>query len=671
MSFKPQEIQDSIGVLGDGMNGNLPPILLPKTQMSYALNVTVRGLYAKPRPPVQILELSSAAKTLIASAFALGPWQGACYYNPDVGDETLIAAIGGRLFQFHPLNTPVTVDEITILGDPNPAGQEQAWLWQSEKWVIWTDGVSTTIFFDGTSSRRSNYGIPVNHNTLTGGAAAVIVPPIGSIFPAPVDLVSVADIIVGNILTFANIGTFLVQDLPGGNTVTLQNINAQAGKSVAVGTVVTWVRTGLELPPGRMGVYGMGRNAMSLVDGKSYIISDIVGASSGSQPYNYRDSVLKIVENNYLAGGGFFSVPGSIGDIRAMIYAAILDTSLGQGPLMVFTHSNVFSCQTPVDRLTWQDVTNPLQTQALIGNGALGQNSTITANSDIIFRSIEGIRSETLARREFQTWGNVPISSEVSIVLLRDSTDLLRFGSALNWDNRLLMTASPVLLEGVGIYFRSFVVINYDPISSLRGKSESVYDGVWTGLNTLQLVTGEFRERPRAFSFTWNVNTSNLELYELLKNEDTSKDNGTSDIVMEIRSASLFNYPDTDPKHRELKQLMDGEIYVDSIRPGTTASFQAYYKPDQWPCFVPWFEWETCASTSGNPDVKPQFRPRMGLGEPSPIPCDETTNRPLRNAYSFQFRLIFTNCKFLGARFKAVTIPQDSFAPQTCLPQCP
>jgi len=675
------QLIDSLGPVIGGMNSGIAPLLLPRTQLAFANNVTVRGTYAKPRPPFQIRELSAAGKTLVASALAIGPFQGAGFYNPDVGDETLIASIAGRLFQFHVTLTPVTVDEITIHGNPSSSTAEQVWMWQSEKWMIITDGTTQNpVFFDGTSSRRSNYATPVNHTTTI--TTAFVVPAVGSVI-AGVVVGSTVGMVENLQITITNIGTFLVQAVTSGTTVDLINLTAQPNKTVAATSgapptpLISWITLGDELPPGRMGAYGMGRNAMCLVDGKQFVFGDQTGGSSGTISLNYRDAVLHITENNYLAGGGLFSVPGSIGDIRAMIFSANLDASLGQGPLQIFTHSHVFSCQVPVDRLTWQDVTNPILSESLISNGALGQWSTVIANSDILFRAIDGIRSLILARREFGTWGNVPESREIDSILARDSTDLLRFGSAITWDNRLLMTALPTPSDQ-GFYHKALIALNFDPLSSLRGKEPSVYDGPWTGLQVLQMITGEFQERPRAFAFTLNTLASpaELEIYEFLKSEIPAKDNGTIDIQCEMHSACLFNYPDNDPRSMELKRLVGGEIYVDQIAPGTTANFQVYYKPDQYPCFLSWHQWSECAGTAAETESdvllrKPQFRPEMGLGEPNPRACDPITNRPFREGFNFQIRIIWSNCRFLGARFKVVTAANPYYSPMVCKQICP
>ena len=672
IQFQPVELIDQLGTLGDGMNAGVAPLLLKRNQMALAVNLTVRGTYAKTRPPFQIKTLTPNGTALIASALAGGPFQGACFYNPDSGSESLIVAIGGRLFQIFVTISPATVNEITPPLDPNPPTITQAWLWQAEEWVIWNDGVSNPVFFDGTSSVRSNYSNPIDFGATT--TADFIAPAVGGVVSGVV-LNSTGGLYIGALLTFKDIGQFKIQQIPAPNTVDLININATPGVTVPydpgfpVKTVATWQQLGTQLPPGRMGVYGLGRNWICLPDGRSFIASDLVGGSSGTQDESYRNAVLEITENIYLAGGGAFFVPGSIGDITAIRFSETLDSSLGQGPLQVFTHSHIFSCQAPIDRLTWQDVTNPILTQSLISNGALGQNSTINANSDIFFRSPVGLASLILARREFNTWGNVPISREVDSILSGDNQALLQYGSAIIWDNRFLLTCKPSQ-SSKGVYSKALVVVNFDPISSLRGKEASIYDGVWTGLNVLQMVTGEFENVPRAFSFCLNLTTNAIELYELLKSETPAKDNGTRDIVMEFQSASIFNFPDGSAQSRELKSLADGELYVDMIPPGVTANFQAFYRPDQWPCWIPWRSWSECAGTTVS-NMKPQFRPRMGLGEPSASVCDPATNRSMRLGYTFQFRLIYSNCRFLGAKFRATTVPQTMWAPVICTPICP
>lgn len=658
-AFEPKELVDYLFDFSQGVNQGISPLLLPKNQLASAMNVTVRGTLATHRPPY-FKRAVIDPDGLLAAALGDGPFQCACYYKPDSGNESLMLAIAGRLFQLPVSGNELTVIERTIPGDPNPATDLQAWLWQSENYIIWNNGTEKPVFFDGTTSVRSNYNTPTSFNTTN--TSAFNIPQVGSSVVVPV--AAVVNLNVGDTVTVPNRGTFIVNDIAGLN-VTFVNLTAgPIGLSVANGTTLSWSHLGTQLPPGRMGVYGLGRNWIALPDGKQFVASDLVGGSSGTPALNYRDAVLNITENLYLAGGGNFTVPGSVGDIQAMHFTATLDVSLGQGPLQVWTPTTVFSCKAPVDRLTWQDVTNPILTESLIANGSESHYATVSANGDTITRSIDGIRSLILGRRDFDTWGNTPISLEVDPQLAKDSEDLLRFASAIVFDNRLLMTSLPVL-DDHGIYWRALIPLNFDPISSLRGKAPSVYDATfWSGLNIFQLVTGRFGRVERAFPICFNANTGSIEVYEILKSNTVEiYDNGADRIVWTLESPTLFG--EQNPR-RQLMELWDGEIYVDHMQ--GKVDFSVFYKPDQWPCWVPWFAWQECVSLPVPPN-NPGFRPRMGLGRPRPGACDSFNGRDLRLGYRFQIKVVVRgSCEFLGGKFKAMTVPEKEYAGQSCTP---
>jgi hypothetical protein len=658
-----------------GINSGVDPLLLPLNQLSFATNISTRGTFAKPRPPIITRSMTfppGDAQTVITT----GRFQGAAYYKPDSGTEQLVAQISGRLFTFTPQDDDsLLVAEVTIAGDPNSADAPQCWMWQAEKWLIITNGTTINpVFYDGTSSRRSNYSVPIPFSTTTNGATFVIPTQGAATAAGGVTVTTTANINVGDLLTFKNFGQFLVQAVPSGTTLTLVNQSGSpVGATVPLNTTVSWSHLGTELPPGRMGVYGLGRVWMSLIDGKQFIAGDLVGGSSGTQANNYRDSVLNITENTYLAGGGNFSVPGSVGEIQAMIFQALLDQQLGQGPLLVVTPKVTFSCQSPVDRTLWTGVQNPIVTEGMISNGGLSQNSTVAVNGDTIMRAVDGVRSLILARREFNTWGNTPISFEMSRVLPKDDPALLAFGSAIFFDNRMLMTVAPTAVENRGVFHKGIASLNADPVSSIRGKAPSIWEGIWLGATPFQLVVGTFNRVERGWAFCYNVALQTLEVRELLSEFASTNaalyfDDGNQPIVYTFETASAFK--DDAHGRRKFKQLYDGEIYVDSLV--GIVQFTVEYSPDQWSGWVLWRQWSECSTERVIGDVttqnyQPGFRPRMGLGTPSEVDCDPCTGRSLRDAYTFQLRVtIVGQCRFLGARIATVTIPQPEFAPLTC-----
>jgi hypothetical protein len=683
--FQPQTLYDSLNAFPGGVNAGSSPLGLPPEILAGAVNVTVRGGNATHRGCYhrRLIDYESEA---VQTAVEEGYFQGSCYYFGDDQEASLVALISSRLFQFQISDYTVTCREISITGGAAAVVEPQAWLWQSEKWVIVQDGANNPIFFDGTTAAvRSNYAVPAFSVTTTATNFTTDgIPAVGT--SDTIDFTSVAGLAVGYIITLEDLGTFQVQSITGSTVKLLNLTGTPVGQDVDVGTAISWYQTlGQQLPPGRMGCYGMGRNWLCLVDGKQFIASDIVRGASGTVANDYRDSVLYATENNYIKGGGNFTVPGSVGNITAMRFAATLDASLGQGPLQVFTHNTVFSCNAPVDRLEWQKITNPILTESLIAYGALGQNSTVLVNGDAMFRSIDGVRSLILARREFQTgWGNTPQSFEVSPVLSTDDPGLLTFGSAIVFDNRMLMTAGSTSDEQ-GVYFKALVPLNLDPLSSIRGKLPSVWDSVtWSGpMNILQLLVGEVDRIQRAFAFSLNTTPGlkRIELWEIKRSYNPTlsaaqqplsaivDNDGERNIPVTWRfdSSSLrFGIPPTD---HEYIRLSNGEIWISDLQ--GLATFQIYYKADQYPCWALWVSGQECQEEDSS-ESRPGYRPRLGFGSTNGNQCDQGSGRPLNNGFTFQVRTVIQgHCVVMGEFFEAEMIPQPKFAPiMGCTPQC-
>lgn len=441
--------------------------------------------------------------------------------------------------------------------------------------------------------------------------------------------------------------------ITGGTSFYLKAINPleSSGETIQAGATL---RTIPQLPPGRVGVYGLGRNWVCLADGKSYLASDIVGGSSGAIAYNFRDSILNVTENNYLAGGGVFRVPSTGLQINAMAFPATLDSSLGQGALQVGTQSVTFSCNAPIQRLEWQNLTNPIQTQSLVGGGSLG--AFVPVNGDLWFRSLDGIRSLKLARQDFQvSYSNTPQSTEMNRILLDDNRGLLNFWHGVVFDNRLISTANPQTSTR-GVFHDKIIALNLDPNSSLREKLPPVYDGVWQGRNVLKIVSGEFSGVQRTFAFIYNEDTEKIGLTEIMTtpNEGSASnkfDNNDERIQWSFESPALFYQEDT--RNRKLLKLSDGELIVKDLL--GTVQFSVYYRPDYLSDWTLWHNWEVSDS--------PNYQPRMGLGTP-PITGDDSTGRPNCVGYHFQFKVVVKGpCVIMGLNAFATVQPVTDIAP--------
>lgn len=406
-----------------------------------------------------------------------------------------------------------------------------------------------------------------------------------------------------------------------------------------------------ELPAGRMGVYVLGQNWMSLTDGIQFIASDIVGGASGTLANNKRDAVLKTTGQTFF--GGNFSIPNSGSLINSMTATANLDTSLGQGALQVGTDSAMFSCLAPFDFQNPPDTRIPILTESLIGFGPLAQNSTIAANSDTLFRAFPGLASLVIARRDFGEWGNSPISREMTRVYSADDQSLLPYGSAGVFDNRFLDTCSPQT-NPQGTIHQGIVALNFDLISSLRGKAPPVYDGLWTGLSTLQLVDIKSGSESRCFAFA--LVDGKIELHELAVTEGVSyQDDDTTPIGWSLETPVLFNR-DTKPLE-QLCRITNGELSLQEIK--GTVDILVQYRPD---FYDGWVDWKSVSITA--PANTTSYRTRIGLGEPRDEACEANNNRPFRVGHFFQFRLLFTGqAKLMGFRVQATEQPLADFPP--------
>lgn len=869
-SYTPKKYVDFISDFTSGVNSGRDPLSLAKDELAIAIDCSLRGAYLHPRPPVmqKILTLTPALQQLLSS----GLFQGAGYYRPDSGTESLLAAIGGHLVQFQETSFGGTwnVKDVSIPGDLNSATQQQAWMWQAEKWMIVNDGSGDVpIFFDGMVSRRS-YGptqvigtasaanpgtppplyvanpvpplntnasnpslsnttnvqaeaavtltldapytgafnipvifngeyymavqntggfevvltnlndtpgniIPTGTNVVVNPAIAALAtngggeitfssapPPDGPLNGFSIFVDNITGLVAGQQIALAvgtnsyvlqindantvggpnisgimvsttNPAADFVQTVPSGTVIYFQNqtspsviigvttapytvpalnatVNAflnqpYTGSSERVtiggsqylispppggGTGSQLILVNLsdtstspyalplpinsvpELPAGRMGCYGMGRNWFSLTNGLAYEAGDIVGGGSGTPAYNYRDAVLKTTENDFMTGGGSFTLPGTGDVIQAMIFPPVLDTNLGVGSLQIFTPFSVFANNAPADRTTWANLTWPIQTESLKDQGALSQNGTVLVNSDVFFRGDYNFGSLILARRQFQTnqWGNKPISDEMQRILELDNATLLQFGSAVSFDNRFLGTCSPQ--NGPqGVYNTGLVALNFDLLSSLRDALPPQWEGAWSGLNILQILKGRVNGMLRCFAFTYNSLTAQIELWELLSEAYAQQnslvaDNNTTPITWMFETPVLFN---KDIKSlTELVQLRDGEIYLSGINGLVNVS--VYYRPDFYGCWTLWNSFTVCADLSGT-NAQPSYRMRLGLGEPSVTPVEPGSGRPLRLGYFFQFRFVIQGkCTFNGMRASATTFPDPVFALPNISPVC-
>ena len=437
-----------------------------------------------------------------------------------------------------------------------------------------------------------------------------------------------------------------------------------------------------EIPSSVLGVYAWGRIWFALPDRRTFGAGDIVYGPSGTPQLGGVDAILKVSENDFLNEGGFFAVPNNAGPITAMLPLATIDTALGIGPILVGTTNSVVSVNAPVDRTTWKNLTYPIQTVSLLDYGPLGPRSTVPVNNDMWFRSIDGVRSFIVARRDTTAPGNTPLSHEVSPILNNDTEPLLFYGSAVLFDNRLLMTAAPSLTSG-GITHDGLVAINFDSLSTMRGKQPPIWEGPLSGLKILQVLRGRIAGTERAFIFALNAAADDLiELWEILPDSD----GGYYDTYKSISglNSTLVRTPiktvleSRRINYDRLVALRGAELFIDEIVDDIVVIVS--FRPDEFPTWTQWVRIPLCATTTQCtlPTVgqfsctiwKPNARgyaARILLTEP-PESCNTLSSMQLNKGYEFAFRFDGTgHWRLRKFRPFARIIPDDQNA--ECQPE--
>jgi hypothetical protein len=390
-----------------------------------------------------------------------------------------------------------------------------------------------------------------------------------------------------------------------------------------------------EVPCGRQMAYL--NNRLFVVDTSG---TQILAGDLGNMTAN---SVLEFTEISRAAadGGLPLQMPVQLGAIKGLVTTAMQDTAAGQGSLLVAANNAVSSLNPVTQRSQWPSI--QLQAIALIGSGFCSDGMAVV-NGDVWGRSPDGWRSYVMARREFGEWGNTPQSREIERVLQYDDPRYFEFADCVYFDNRLLMTVNPQHQLN-GCYHRGLVALNFDNLSTLTGKSQAAYDGLWTGIQPYGFCSGEFGGEERCFAFC--ASSAGNELVEITKKYgDDHDENGWEprriDSFIETRAFSLGK-PD-------LKKAIAGaEVWIDELR--GAADFDLKYRPDQWPCWLDWHTWsefaqiKDCdgfAESCGVPrEFSAQYRPRMNLPQPVWV-ANPLSHELMSHAYEWQLRLAWT-----------------------------
>lgn len=649
----PSRVFAGFSDLSGGMDGGRAASLIDGNQAAFLSNISVRGSYASTRPSWR--QLSNWDSSGVTARWN-GRFQGAMFYDGEEGTSGWIVARGGNLF-FTPDDT-LKIQEITAKLN----------ITTTQDFVVPALHASASVFVNSAVPFSNGENIEIDSGSYT-----------------------VTNIFTDEIAVTYNGGAANATALSG--TTVLDGSGNQVSEwesyppeydfifmfqaenyAIILGdqhptTIFDGRKSRFagvnEIPPGFLGAYGWGRIWICLPDRRRFVAGNLVfDQSSGTQEHGYRDSILKFTDNNFLNTGGSFGVPANAGPITSMQFLATQDTSLGVGVLLVGTTNAVFSVNAPVDSSTWKNLTYPIQTISLIDYGPESPRATVSINGDMWHRSSDGFRSFVVARRDFGVPGNTPLSHEVIPLIQEDTPNLLFYGSAIVFDNRLLSTVSPHRTD-LGVSHRGLAVVNFDLVSGLRGKLNPSWEGTWQGLDILQVVKGRIKDTERAFAF---VAGTDLELWEITDSEGPDLFGAVRVPIGSVITTRSEDYT----KPGMLKTLRMGEIYLDEIADTVTITIK--FRPDQYPTWTTWVTLSFCATITQctfTPSIGGQcqvwkansksYAARVTLPYP-PESCNSLGGKPINWGHLFQFRLEITgSCRIRGffTHANAATEPMD------------
>lgn len=414
--------------------------------------------------------------------------------------------------------------------------------------------------------------------------------------------------------------------------------------------------------------YFMGR--VWYAQGRVANAGDIVGGTSGTVAYEFKDAVLNVTECPLVLGGDGFSVPAQDGIIRGLAHSANLDAALGQGRLFMGTRKAVYALNVPVSRTDWIATTKntmPLVTVVQINSGWVNDRGITTVNGDLYYQSLEpSIRSLNQSIRYFGQAGNKQISSNENRILQYNDRALLRYCSGIYFNNRMLQTALPVMTD-YGVVHKALIPMDFDPISTFGDDRPPNWEGMYEGLDIFQINTGDFGGLERAFATVLSRDNQEIQLWEITANDRDDVNTAGLSRITWIMEFPAFTWGD----ETMLKKLVGTEIWVDRLF--GTVNFSLEYRPDGQACWILWHQWKKCSTREynvgpvGYPGIPCLESYENSMSMPAPPDKCSATGRPSTWAYQFQLRLVIKGfCRVRGIYMHAEALGRKLYDRITC-----
>jgi hypothetical protein len=595
-----------------GMDSSLAPHVADHSTVQMGINVTFRGGRPATRPGNQQIFLTDDPDYPGSLAlFSTGRdssnvktgnyFQGAFFYTnkTDPTKSCLIACAGGYVFRIRPVEGYVArlpVSEFTTIdasGTFRWDATRRVYFCQAEKYLVIQNGLERPLIYDGEVLYQRGLGSAATLGNISSVPTGTFMAyGQGRLFVvnSDKDSFTAGDLVYG--------GSTSQSIISSASAATPTVITTSAAHGLVTGDVVTI--SGLSSTPNINGTW-----KVTVTSSTTFTISaSLTVAGSGgfvTKANSGLDSdLLRFTETTYLNEGGSFQIPSQMGSIRGMVFQPISDTNTGQGDLLVFGEKGASSFAVANPRDAWKNLSG-FQRVALDNIGLVSDRSVVTINNDLFFRSIDGYRTYRHARAQMDGFNMTPVSVEMNAVMDYDTEYLLGDVSAVYFDNRLMFTLSPrenydnIETEPIKlrpISYQGIGVLDFNSMGTSGEKRAAVFDGVWTGLDVLQLVSGVTRRLPRCFMFTYDTESNSNLLWEnypwALFDFPLGASQRKINCAVETRAFD-FNLP------FNLKKLERGDLWIGGLSGDTMVN--TYWRPDENPCWFPWHTFNTCAET--------------------------------------------------------------------------
>jgi hypothetical protein len=379
--------------------------------------------------------------------------------------------------------------------------------------------------------------------------------------------------------------------------------------------------------------------------------------------------LLRFTENTFLNEGGSFAPTGKVGRITGLVFLPVQDTSTGQGDLIAFCERGAVTFQVSAPRDQWKNLQG--FQRVLLDNIGSTSDSIIPVNGDLFFRSREGngIRTYRNARAEADGYGLTPMSAEIDPVLKQDTQWMLDGVTFATFDNRLLMTCLPkqyprravdqdeadqFAAEPIPTLYDGLAVLDFQSVSTGRGKSAAVFDGVWTGLRIYKLVQGMFDGNPRCFAICLHDDETGRrnEIWEITRDDEYDTPIEGARVINSSIVTKAYSFED----NMSLKKLLRCDLWFDDIGGGPDNIFTCSlaYRPDDYPNFTAWQTFERNFVTqflTQNDDPLPNYErgyaPQVRFPTP-PRTANLATDVPAYLGHDFTLRVEWAGHARLG-----------------------